>query len=340
MRIVILLLLLCCSSVQAAVVFLYHRFGEAAHPSTNITLDQFAAQLDYLRDHNFSVWPLARIVTALQEGQPLPEKVAAITVDDAYRSVYTQAFPLLKRHGFPFTVFVSTAAVDEELADFMSWEQMRAMQAEGASFANHGVSHATLLRGETETPVAWQRRVRDELVHAQARLQAELGADTNEAPRLFAYPYGEFSAELAELVRQMGYAAFGQQSGALAAGADFRALPRYPMAERFAALDDFALKALTLALPVDNAEPWDPLTVRQVNPPRLTVNLSAPLPNAAALACYIDGMRVDPEWLDETVLTFAVQAPTALPAGRSRYNCTAPAGGGRYYWYSHLWINH
>lgn len=338
MRYLILLVFLTCTASQAAVVFLYHRFGEQAHPSTNITLEQFAAQLAYLKDNNFSVWPLARIVTALQEGQPLPENVAAITVDDAYLSVYTQAFPLLKRHGFPFTVFVSTAAVDEGLADFMSWEQMRTMQAEGASFANHGVTHAKLLRGKTEPLTAWQTRVRNELVHAQARLQAELGADSNEAPRLFAYPYGEYSAELAVLVRQMGYVAFGQQSGALAAGSDFRALPRYPMAERFAALEDFALKARTLALPVINAEPWDPLAAEQDNPPKLTVSLTADLPNPAGLACYIEGVRVEPHWLNTDKRQFAVQAPAALPTGRSRYNCTAPAGGGRYYWYSHLWI--
>lgn len=339
MRITVLFLLLFCSASQATVVFLYHRFGEQAHPSTNVTLEQFTAHLNYLQENNYSVWPLARIVTALQEGQPLPENVVAITVDDAYLSVYTEAFPLLKQRGFPFTVFVSTAAVDDGLADFMSWEQMRTMQAAGASFANHGVSHATVLRGKSETLEAWHARVRDDLVHAQARLQAELGADTNEAPRLFAYPYGEYSAESAELVRQMGYVAFGQQSGALGARADFRALPRYPMAERFAALNDFALKARTLALPVQSAEPWDPLAVVKTNPPQLVVHLSRALPDLVGLACYIGGTRVEPEWLDEEKLSFLVPAATALPAGRSRYNCTAPAGQGRYYWYSHLWIN-
>ena len=47
-----------------AVVFMYHRFGEAEYPSTNITLTQFEDQLDYLETEGFRIWPLARIVSS------------------------------------------------------------------------------------------------------------------------------------------------------------------------------------------------------------------------------------------------------------------------------------
>ena len=119
--------------VNAAVVFMYHRFGEARHPSTNVTMEQFAQHLDFLERENFEVWPLPRIVRWLDEGRAVPDKVAAITIDDAYASVHARAFPLLKERGMPFTVFVSTDAVDRGLGDFMSWEQLRELKAAGAT---------------------------------------------------------------------------------------------------------------------------------------------------------------------------------------------------------------
>jgi len=52
--------------------------------------------------------------------------------------------------------------------------------------------------------------------------------------------------------------------------------------------------------------------------------------------CYASGQGlIETKVLSTTVLA---QAGRALPVGRSRYNCTAHAGGGRYYWYSHLFI--
>lgn len=340
MRKILVFTLLLTAAAQAAdhaVVFMYHRFGEAQYPSTNVTREQFAAHLEHLADNGYQVWPLARIVTHFQEGRPLPDKVVAITVDDAYRSVYEVAYPLLKARGWPFTVFVSTGPVDRGLGGYLSWDEMREMQRHGASFANHTVSHAYLLNREPEESEAdWLRRVQREIVHAQARLQAELGEDVNEAPRLFAWPYGEYDLRLAGLLRTMGYVGFGQQSGVAWRHGDMFAQPRYPVAEAYADLEEFALKSRSLPLPVAEAEPRDPTALRESNPPRLRLRLREGAARPAGLACYIQGVRVEPLWRDGRLV---VQAPAPLEGRRSRYNCTAPAAAGRYYWYSHLWID-
>ena len=39
---------------------------------------------------------LAEIIDRLQDGQPLPDRTVAITIDDAYLSVYTEALPRIK----------------------------------------------------------------------------------------------------------------------------------------------------------------------------------------------------------------------------------------------------
>ncbi len=323
------------SQGNSAVIFMYHHFGEPDHPSTNISLDQFEAQLDHLQQAGYQILPLEDIVAALQGGQALPPRAVAITIDDAYRSVYTQAFPRLRARGWPFTVFVATEPVDRGLPAFMTWDQMREMRRFGARFANHSRYHDFLIRrrpGETEAQ--WSDRVRADLLHAQQRLETELGG----APRLFAYPYGEYDTALAALVRKLGFVAFGQQSGAVGPGSDLRALPRFPMAEAFADLAQFRIKAAALPLPVIEVTPWDPVTE---NPrPRMTLRLETSDARLDQLACYASGQgRLPVQWLDREALYLAVQALRPLPVGRSRYNCTAPSSQpGRFYWFSHLWI--
>ena len=85
----------------SAVAIMYHRFGEDARPSTNIKLDQFHAHIAELTSGKYPVMPLGDIVAALRAGKPLPDRAVAITIDDAYRSVYTEAWPRLRKAG-PF----------------------------------------------------------------------------------------------------------------------------------------------------------------------------------------------------------------------------------------------
>jgi len=45
----------------------------------------------YLDEHGFDVVPLQTLVVRLRSGRPLPDKTAAITFDDGYRSLYDKA---------------------------------------------------------------------------------------------------------------------------------------------------------------------------------------------------------------------------------------------------------
>mgnify|MGYP001191693945 FL=1 len=332
-------LLLLAGSAQAAVVFLYHRFGEDRYPSTNVRLEQFEAHLQHLDEAGYQVWPLERIARALQQGQPLPDRVVAITIDDAYASIYHEAWPRLRARNMPFTVLVATDPVDQGLSNYMTWEQMREMAAHGVHFANHSRSHAKLhLRLAGESREAWAERVRADIHHAEARLRAELGTAVPAAPALFAYPYGEYSAELAALVAEEGYVAFGQHSGALGQGFDLTALPRFPMAEAYAELAEFRQKAATLPLPLLQREPRDPIVTPAANPPRFSAALGEVDGDPRRLACFASGQgAMEVRWLGER--RFAVQAQAPYPPGRARYNCTLPSRQpGRYYWYSQPWI--
>lgn len=319
-----------------AVVLMYHHFGVEKHPSTNVRLAQFEAHLEHLETAGYQVWPLTRVVEHIRQHKPFPARVVAITVDDAYLSVYTEAFPRLQARGWPFTVFVATDGVDRSFQAYMNWDQMREMRQHGVTFANHTATHDYLVRRqEGETGEQWQMRMREDIERAQRRLKKELGS----APRLFAYPYGEYDTALANLVAEMGYVAFGQHSGPAGLSDDLRALPRFPMAESFAAIKDFRTKVASLAFPLEAVTPWDPV-VASAQAPRMVVTLGESGARLGELACFFPAEgRVEVEWLNREQRQFAVQASTPLPRGRSRYNCTAPSHKqGRYYWYSHLWL--
>jgi len=321
------------TDVSSAVVFMYHRFGDNRYPSTNVTLEQFEKHLQYIEDNGFRVWPLSKIVRYILEKKQLPNKTVALTIDDAYITTYTNAYPLLKARKFPFTVFVNTHAIDVESENYMSWEQMREMALNGAEFANHSLTHAYMLPKKNEAKESWKKRFKSEVIDAQKRLHVELGSSTNKNPKLFSYPFGEYNQEMKEVLKELNYIGVAQMSGAVDFHSDLEALPRFAMAEVFAHMRGFALKINTLPLPVESVIPTESLITLE-NPPILKLKLKRPMKN---LTCFIgSGEKIDMRWISKTELE--IQAKTPLKERRGRYTCTAPAKDGRWFWYSHMWI--
>lgn len=321
------------NSEEGAVVFMYHRFDENKYPSTNIRMEQFEKHLEYLSQNNYNVWSLSKIVRHIVEGREIPKKVVALTIDDAYKSTYTHAFARFKEYKFPFTVFVNSTSTDSGSKNYMSWDEMREMQAFGAEFANHSKTHDYMLPKEGEDEQSWKKRIRDEIEGAQKRLQEELGDTTNENPKLFSYPFGEYTKESAEYIQSLGYIGITQTSGAIGMQSDTRTLPRFAMSEAYADMDGFTLKLKTLPLPIESVSSIEPL-VKEDNPPKLTIKLKHPVKN---VWCYLSsGKAITVEWVSDR--EFSVQAEEALKAPRDRYTCTAASKESRWYWYSHLWI--
>lgn len=316
-----------------AVIFMYHRFGESRYPSTNVKLEQFDEQLEFFESNYFKILPLDEVVDALKQGTPLPDKAVAITIDDAYLSVYKEAYPRLKAKGYPFTVFVATEGVDQGIPAFMTWEQMREMQKDGVQFANHSQNHDYLTRKlQGESQEAWYDRRKKNITAAQKRLQEELG----KAPALFAYPYGEYNLDLMNIIEGFGYTAFGQHSGGVNSLSDMRALPRFPVSEAYSEMKAFRTKALSLALPVAQKQPVEPVTSDKR--PQLTISLAPSNANLGQLTCYINDRKMRIQWL-EPEKRFKIQTEKDLPLGRSRYNCTAPTKGrDSFFWFSHQWL--
>lgn len=305
----------------SAVAIMYHRFGEDAHPSTNIKLEQFDAHLTELSSGKYTVLPLPEIAAALRTGKPLPDRAVAITIDDAYRSVYTEAWPRLRKAGLPFTLFVATAPVEQGLPGFMTWDQIRELRDAGVTIGAHTHSHAHLAKGSLDAAKA-------EIETSSAILKRELGA----VPPLFAYPFGETSAAVTALVRAAGHSsAFGQHSGVMDSRQSRYYLPRFPLNQTYGGMERLTLVLNALPVPATGVVPADPLITPAANPPAFGFTVDESVRGLSQLACYHSHAgKAAIQRLGERRIE--VRFDDAFPKGRSRINCTMPGPEGRWRW--------
>jgi len=307
-------------AADSAVILMYHRFGETGHPSTNIALEQFAAHLAELEDEKYTVLPVPEILSALKSGKPLPDNTIGITIDDAFRSVYTEAYPRLKKRNLPFTLFIATEPVDKRLPDYMTWDQVRELRDNGVVIGSQTHSHLHMaLQGGPAS--------RRDLTESNARFQAELGS----VPKLLAYPYGEASLDVMDVARDLGFDfAFGQHSGVLHRTSNSYFLPRFAFNEDYGSVSRFRLVANALPLPVDDLAPRDPLLTE--NPPAFGFTVAETIDNLGRLSCYHSKHgKVRLERLGQHRVE--VRFPGPFDTGRSRLNCTLPGPEDRWRWF-------
>ncbi|MCL1052004.1 polysaccharide deacetylase family protein [Shewanella abyssi] len=322
-------------SVQAAVILQYHHVSDDTPAITSVTPAQFKEQMQYLAENNFNVVPLSKVVAAVKAKQHLPAKTIAITFDDGYRSIANTAHPILKQYKFPYTLFVSVEPIQKKYGEMMSWQQLITLSEEGAEIANHTWAHEHLIRMEKgESEQQWLARIENNIL----RTEAEIAKATGQNHKMLAYPYGEYNQQIEDMLHQHGFVALGQQSGAAGPYSALTALPRFPVAGAYANLDSLKVKLHSLNMPVMEQTNSDPQLQYGQWRPEIKVKLDMADINASQLMCFIQGQGAKkPNWISDN--EFIIRAELDLPAGRSRYNCTAPSKHqGGYYWFSQPWV--
>jgi peptidoglycan/xylan/chitin deacetylase (PgdA/CDA1 family) len=171
---------------QTIPILCYHRLGTSSARMV-VTRDSFAAQLDYLARNGYSVVRLSQVLDFLQGTGRLPKKAVVITFDDGSASVYQYAYPLLKKHGFPATVFLYTDVIGGR--DSLGWPQIREMQQSGlVDFQSHSKTHANLtVRLPNETDQQYRARLDTEIRGARDLIQRNLQTSVTH----YAFPYGD-----------------------------------------------------------------------------------------------------------------------------------------------------
>jgi peptidoglycan/xylan/chitin deacetylase (PgdA/CDA1 family) len=145
---------------------------------------------------------------------PPAGRVIAVTFDDAYRSVFELARPILDRFAMPASVFAPTDYIEaedplcwpgterwrggphERELTPMSWTELRALGDGGWEIGSHTGSHPRLTQLEDAA-------LEDELARSKAACEAHLTATCTS----LAYPYGDVDGRVVAAAARAGYRA-------------------------------------------------------------------------------------------------------------------------------------
>ena len=322
------------SAQNQAVILQYHHVSTETPPITSISPEDFERHINYLQLNDFHVMPLETVISNMRNGISLPDKTAVITFDDGYTSVYETALPRLKSVDWPFTVFVTSGLVGSNDRLYATWDQIREMANNGATIANHTVSHPYLLEKEEGlSQDEWLTRVEYEIVEAEKIISEETGQNH----KILAYPYGEYNDDIKSLVQSLGFAGIAQHSGPINATSDFLALPRFPLSGIYASMNTYPTKMMSLAFNVEELSPISPVT--NSKSPEAFLDFSNDQAGLEQLTCFNNNEMITPVLEDAEESQYRISTHIENSSRRFRYNCTAPAGNGRYYWYSIPWVN-
>ena len=300
-------------NVNYASVLMYHRFGENKYPTTNIRMDQFSDHIKELIKTKYNVIKIQDGLNAIQNISLVKDRSVIITIDDAYSSVFNNAWPILKKYGLPFTLFVSTDVIDNKTPGYMSWEEIRILRDNGVTIGSQTKSHPHMHNLS-------ENQIVKELEFSNSRFVQEIGSK----PEIFAYPYGEYNLNVVKKIKINGFkAAFGQHSGVAHLSLGLYQLPRFAMNETYGNMQRFLLAVNAKPIPISDLSPKDPVIIK--NPPFYGFTLSDTIKPKGIVRCFAsNGIKSETKRLGKNRIEVRLEKP--FPKGRGRINCTMSAG--------------
>ena len=203
------------------IIFCYHRLvDKVRYPGTEITPAAFDAQMKELKDRGITVIPMQDFLAWKRGEKNIPARSAIVTFDDGWKSQYEVAWPIMKKYGYPFTMFIYTEGVRGGAlggGEAITWEQLADMRDNGVDIQDHSATHQDLREGHTITLAGpgvkrartkltgpqYEEWMKNEVVGSKQLLEQRLGIKVN----CFAVPFGNYNEHVKEIARNSGYEA-------------------------------------------------------------------------------------------------------------------------------------
>lgn len=187
---------------QTVPVLSYYRLSKNKPSKIAITQDDFKAQMKYLKENGYHVITLDQLLGFLDYQEQIPEKSVAITFDDGWISVYDIAFPILKKYGFPATIFIYTDFIGGGKA--MSWKQIKELSEAGFDIQCQTKTHRDLtVLKEKEFFKEYFKSLEMEISYPKKLIKKKL----NKECKCLAYPYGITNNLVIAMLKKHGYRA-------------------------------------------------------------------------------------------------------------------------------------
>jgi peptidoglycan/xylan/chitin deacetylase (PgdA/CDA1 family) len=196
-------------------VLCYHAVSDDWPAGFAVSADQLGRQVGSLLERGYVGATFADAVAA-----PPAPRTLAVTFDDAYRSVYDNARPVLGALGVPASVFVPTSLVGSERPMAwpgtdqwlgspyateltpMSWDELGELGELGWELGSHSRTHPRL-------PTLAADALREELEGSRSDLEERTGTRCAS----IAYPYGDYDEAVVAASRSAGFSAGGALAG-------------------------------------------------------------------------------------------------------------------------------
>ena len=218
-----------------AKVLCYHIVESPQDERMEVSRETFRQHLRYIEMTGYNVIPLRHLYEYVSgKRATIPKNAVVITIDDGWRSAYTEAWPELKKYGFPFTLFIYPNIIGKTTIA-LSWEQVREMADAGVDIQSHTFSHPMLTRKRHSSmdEASYEKWLRRELYESRKVIAKHTGRDV----KYLAYPYGDFDMRVVAAAKSAGYdAALTCEFGPVRRGSDPLRMKRFVIDKRM----DFA----------------------------------------------------------------------------------------------------
>ena len=182
----------------------YHDFSSTKDATEMlITTGKFRRQMQAIKDLGLEVISLEEFIAWKNGKKNISDRSVLITIDDGWKSIYTEAFPILKKMGFPFTIFLYTNYVNGG-SDALTTAMIKEMQKHGCSIGSHSVSHpypAAVKAERAKGEASFRSYLRKEMGQSRKKLQQQFTGDIS----CYAYPGGFLTGEMLPIAAELGY---------------------------------------------------------------------------------------------------------------------------------------
>ena len=308
-------------SEKGIIALMYHRFEENKYPSTNIRINDFIKHIELMKNSNIKFIDEKTLKEIIVKKKNYSEKKILLTIDDAFLSFYKNAWPILQKEKIPFILFVNTREINNRHPNYMSWDQIREIQKSNLGIiGGHSFSHEYLAFA-TE----------DEIIKDINKSIEDYQRELNFNPEIFSYPFGEYSLEVKNIVKKLGYVmAFGQHSGVIHQRSDIFELPRFPINESYGTLDRFSFLLNTSPLPYKFFKPDEKL-LKTNNPPNIEIEFEQ---NVRNINCFTNEggswKKSEITYLDNNWIRVLLKEK--YQPRRGKINCTLKMKDGSWGW--------
>ena len=190
-----------------------------------VSPESFRKQMEWLYQNKYQVISLKALADIIGRKEEITRKTVVLTFDDGFEDNYFTVLPILKKYGFPATIFLAVDFIGKEKKSestgisvkTLNWDQIKEMhKSDLIDFEPHTCSHQEL------TKIS-QEETRKEILDSRRIIEDGL----SKKCYFFAYPRGKYNQDIMGILKENGFlAALTVNPGRAGKNSNLLELPR------------------------------------------------------------------------------------------------------------------